>query len=331
MGVPFRPLRAPDAAPVSGGLLNRVQDLIASALKSVAAGGVTKLTSRDKTVVLAPPVGTGAVDLSVTPPGVLTPGAVSVSLGNAPTGTTGGSTADWLDFVVGGVHYRVPAWLVAAPIPGFPSTGLQQWLKGDAGLAASGSPARVTTWSDQSGNGYDVVPNTLGPLVGAIGSVSAANFTRIDDSALHNGSLPWNPSWSMLVVFQSQASGLLGRLVDWHYSNDNKCVFLSGSNLDGAHGESWFSTVIPLTINTTYSLLITFDAGIACNAYLDDMVTPFYTGTAAHTMASGMRLGSVGTGVGQGTDSLIAEFAIWDHPLDSSERSQVQAYVTAKY
>jgi len=58
----------------------------------------------------------------------------------------------------------------AQDTPSIPTNGLLIWLKGDVGVVPdSAQPNNVTTWQDQSGNGYNVsqTTETSEPTVGS--------------------------------------------------------------------------------------------------------------------------------------------------------------------
>jgi hypothetical protein len=277
--------------------LNRVQEQIRAAFAKLQQGGVTKVTSRDGSVLLNPSAGIGAVDLSVafdTEP----PGTTAITLANAPAKLASTTPALFRVVTLDGKKYVVPMWQLDETPPGpFPMTGLKLWVKGDAGVSTSGS--RISSWADQSGNGNDLT--------------------------MQNAAFAWSPSWSVLVVFQVNLTVTFGRLVDWYYPNDNIAINLVGPNFF----DQWSGYNAAIALSTTYAYLTTYAAGGTAKTYVNSFASPVQTGSIAHTMNVGVNLGGL-PGFGQGTETLVTEFAIWDHDLGSSELTSLGTYLHSR-
>jgi hypothetical protein len=309
--------------------LNRVQEQIRAAFAKLQQGGVTKVTSRDGSVLLNPSAGIGAVDLSVAFD-TEQPGTTAITLANAPAKLASTTPALFRVVTLDGKKYVVPMWQLDETPPGpFPMTGLKLWVKGDAGVSTSGS--RISSWADQSGNGNDLTPHISGgnqaPLYDATGfsAVPAAHFTQSDDSAMQNAAFAWSPSWSVLVVFQVNLTVTFGRLVDWYYPNDNIAINLVGPNFF----DQWSGYNAAIALSTTYAYLTTYAAGGTAKTYVNSFASPVQTGSIAHTMNVGVNLGGL-PGFGQGTETLVTEFAIWDHDLGSSELTSLGTYLHSR-
>ncbi len=317
--------------------LNRVQDQIRDAFKKIPQGGVTQLTSSDGSIDLTPASGTGAVDLSAFG-GPSGPGSIALALGNCgPAGTTAGTPTKFLKITKDGKTYMIPAWEWSPPPPStFPGSGLLGWWKSDAGVTADGS-GFIAGVADQSGHGQDLAYESAKPLLVTPGSgLPYINFSNgtTNTTALSSTSLPWGTSYSVFIVAKDQ-SGSNGRLIDFSYPSANRYLW-------ALHGSKWGYTqddvggfvVGALADDVITQILITVDPS-TMTIYQDASATPSFASPVATDTShappatTGVRFGSLPS-ASQDSVCQMWEAAVWDHPLTSSERTQLCAYLASR-
>lgn len=322
--------------------LNRVQQQITNAFKKVKTdGGVTQLTAKDGSVILTPKSGAGAVDLSIFDDGN-SPGSVTLGLGAVgPDGISSTTPTTFFKVVKDGTIYMIPAWAWVKPSPGapFPTAGLVGWWKGDAGVTTSGSTA--SAWADQSGNNYDLAAEGSAPKFTDPGGgvVPYVDFDTVSSSAMKSTSLPWSHgARSVLVVCTANASTASGRLIDWNYSSENKYIWAvsAGGGTVKYYYEDDDASVGPVNGLTTGALsyiLLTIGSGTI--SFYQATGVPSFT-SPVNTLSAidpgtstGIRIGGLPS-FSQNSRAQVREAAVWDHVLDSTERTQLAAYLASR-
>lgn len=216
--------------------------------------------------------------------------------------------------------------------PGNVSSGLQMWLKADAGTSTTTDNTDITLWSDMSGVGTDAGGTTNFPLF------------RDDPSFNFN----FNP-----VIVTNGVDDTLASIIDPIADSDDFTLFMVSDNEDmvtrGASGagDGWsirsFSSVtttsggvvqedvtgLPATSTPTIHTL-SFDQGTSLSGYRN--------GTA------GTPDNSVGSDLQNSTDSLnigiddtnfesgsIAELIMYNTVFGGTERERIESYLAIKY
>ncbi|MEQ8714919.1 MAG: LamG-like jellyroll fold domain-containing protein [Cyclobacteriaceae bacterium] len=216
--------------------------------------------------------------------------------------------------------------------PGNVSSGLQMWLKADAGTSTTTDNTDITLWSDMSGVGTDAEGTTNFPLF------------RNDPDFNFN----FNP-----VIVTNGVDDTLATIIDPIADSDDFTLFMVSDNEDmvtrGAStaGDGWsirsFSSVtttsggvvqedvtgLPATSTPTIHTL-SFDQGASLSGYRN--------GTA------GTPDNSVGSDLQNSTDSLnigiddtnfesgsIAELIMYNAVFSGTERERIESYLAIKY
>lgn len=220
---------------------------------------------------------------------------------------------------------------VRAPSGGVPGAGLHLWLRGDAGVVADGA-GRVSTWQDQSTNGHHASMSAL------------TRQPQLVSNALHGK--------PVLRFFGTQSLSFASPVSPTQFS-----VFVVGLNrkasfasmILGPGGSSpnnqlrWESSTEVLFVGTDNNLpVITSNIGDtrvyhALSAVYDGAtMTVFRDGGARSTHAFATTgpwtFASIGSYYSsEFLEGDLAEIIVYDRPLSTAERDQVQTYLRDKY
>ena len=215
--------------------------------------------------------------------------------------------------------------------PGGVGSGLRVWLKPESGIVRN-SAGVVTGWQDSSGNGNHAVqsnpiampdysPQSFGTmpgvafdgddwLTGAAG-MSTASYTKIVRVLLSDFSLTGN------ILSSSAASGT------------RHALYMSTSPQPRLwHNAPFVTSSVSMTAGQAHLLTATYDSATKTGTlHLDG--TQVGTGTAsANTTDPTYQLGAInGASFMRGA---IGEVLVFDRVLDSTERTGIEAYLTAK-
>ncbi len=239
--------------------------------------------------------------------------------------------------------------------------GLLVWLKGDAGVVTSGPS--VTTWQDQSGNGYDFTSSggtdpTFQASVGSINSQAAIEFpggtnVRLEDADAETAYLGGLSGLTIFFVIESDgtstdrgfwatetpAGGTTDRYFSLRYDAATSTPGVSNVITSGLRDQTAFTlesftdaqttdgqiVMLKWTSETTYEMYID---GVLSNP---TSTTSIPTGTLD---ASNITTAIIGQGPldnGDSWDGLIAEVILYDQEISLADQETVEDYLSNKY
>jgi hypothetical protein len=228
------------------------------------------------------------------------------------------------------------------PAPAVPSSGLQLWLRADAGVAYDGSN-NVTTWSDQTGN-YPVTQSGSAEPTYVANDINGEPALRFNGSQFlaNSGNMGLNADMTVITVAMTTAPASQGYM-----------TYLGPGDSNGSGGGANQGTNRALGYTNSQQLFDT--SGIYCQgaatpaagtfvaeaATLDSTLqnVVFYRNgvqTATGRLSGVQNLGA-GITVGSTPDPSsgwqgdIAEVLVYDHKLSSSDFAQVDGYLANKY
>lgn len=233
--------------------------------------------------------------------------------------------------------------LMAAQSPGGVSSGLQVWLKADAGTSTTTNGANLSAWNDQSGNGRHATMSNLSrqPVyhasaingLPAIYTNGGSRYLDVDLSSIANG------EFTIIAVTQRANSNFFNYFIGINpgaASNSNLAMgFRQGNqiNLSLPTGNSRAMVTTYAGVNepatsmwADYSSTATRRVGMTQNG-VDLQVT----GTGG-TIIAQTGIGQIGRGSNTaGFTGFISEVIVYNRVLSSTERNQVQSYLAVKY
>ncbi|MEM1059739.1 MAG: chitobiase/beta-hexosaminidase C-terminal domain-containing protein, partial [Verrucomicrobiota bacterium] len=261
----------------------------------------------------------------------------SSTLYSAPIAVSATTTIKAKAFLSNGLQSEVAeaTYVIDAGTTEVPSSGLQLWLRADAGVIKDGS-GQVEAWRDLSGNGQDFTQTTAASKPAwretGLGSQAALEFDGSADS-LVNGSLGLGTEVTVIAVASTDTlSGTQRRII-----NNEKNLYLGSRN--GAFASfygnqsSWGITEshgseAGLVVGQAHLLSSVNDG--EDTAYLDGIEV----GRRSNPMgafADGMRVGRNHGGANQYWDGMISEVLVYDRALSEAELLQVETYMALRY
>ena len=159
---------------------------------------------------------------------------------------------------------------LSAQTPGGVNTNLKFWIKANAGVTTSGS--NVTTWTDQSGNGFNatqasiVKQPTFTTSSSAFNNNPSVNFDITDDGMLTSANFSTS-QYSFFVVYNSTSTSTASRRGVQGSNNwligpyQNTARFYNGTSFVG-------STSLPIGTKPTITSAIS-TAGSTSSFYFD--------------------------------------------------------------
>ena len=213
--------------------------------------------------------------------------------------------------------------------PGGVTSGLNVWLRADAGVSAIG-----TSWQDQSGNGLHYT-TVAGPTVIA-SDAGGNNIPAVEIlSGGFNGpaGAAIGTSWTLFSMHRLLASDASGRLIDGATGNNllgNQGVYSNGIYLEGNPGE--YDAGIATTTNTQTKTLYCYSRDNATGSIIvrvNGTLLKTFTGTNS---GSGL-VWDLNQGVqsGERSHSRIGEFMIYNRALSGAEITNVESYLINKF
>lgn len=230
-------------------------------------------------------------------------------------------------------------------------TGLQLWLRGDAGVTADGN-GKVSGWQDQSGNGNHAAqltatycPTLTTASTTATTSVPVIRFNPTSTTSLSIAdSVTLNPTTvtqsgslsgtvSMIAVVKRSSGSSTARILSKYASTTTN----SGYVLDYTAG-----TTVRSLLNNTNAATATVTAstfGVVESVY-DKVLNKIYVngvtpGVSTYSTAVASNTASVGIGAdssgSNGLDGDIAEVLFYNRALTDTERQDIEAYLYQRY
>jgi len=220
--------------------------------------------------------------------------------------------------------------------PGGVASGLNLWMKGDAGFSAS-------QWLDQSGSGYIFQQNTVANQPAATGTMNfntAIRFDGVDDfmditsvAGLMNGSIDSDRTVSMALRSSAATNSAIADFDGTCGGNGDLVLFWQGTvrpdlSPCGTGQANYVSTLASANINIINSHTFANATG-AVFIYRNYLQANAVTSAA---VASGLTTGTLGrTGAAVSYDGSLGEFIIHNRVLNNTERQQVDSYLAMRY
>jgi len=231
------------------------------------------------------------------------------------------------------------------------STGLDLWIKADAGVTTSGS--QVSAWADQSVNGHNgsqmsgfnqplLVPNALNghPVVRFNGT---SNFLSLAGQVMTS-----NQQFTIMGVFTDTRNpsdtSFRDTFSNWDPGNQTTSVFIGtvnknptrvrftddvGGLSDTVHNQTGVGNLFnPTTPFILTGISTASDAFVYQNSVL---MASKGSAISVRNLTTGYVIGRQGTFSGEYWNGDIAELFVYDRALSSSEFQQNVSYLNTKY
>lgn len=244
-------------------------------------------------------------------------------------------------------------------------SGLTVWLRSDVGVTTSGS--EVTTWQDQSGNGYDYTGvadagtrPTFVSSSSALGGQPAIEFAgngdHFEDSDGDTDYLNGLTEFTLFLVYKSDATNTDRGLWIADTPSGADEIFTIRYDASGANTGGSFTNAVKTGIlgNSAANQLESFsdiqttnaqitslhwDSGVTYDLYVDGILNnPAAAGAPPTGTISSATTAIVGKGgkddpssANQSWDGLIAEVILYGRYLGDTERESVEDYLSQKY
>ena len=219
-------------------------------------------------------------------------------------------------------------------------TGMALWLDGaDQTSMTFSSGSSVSSWNDKSGNGYNFTNNggstnpTTDPKMGLL-------FTTTRSFA--NSSVPIPSNYTLFLVgnLTSRPSSY-GRMINMNTTTDGFGFLGTFNNsfnfatFTGPGGATWYDTNSNTPTSTVASSPNLSIMGMTISA---TSLTPFFDGNVLNSKTNsgstasttGMCLNGISF-AGQGVNAHFAEVFLFNSPLSTSQRQQVEGYLAWKW
>ena len=229
-------------------------------------------------------------------------------------------------------------------------SGMQLWLKADAGVIKDGAD-KVSTWADQSGqtNHLTQTLSASQPTYEASGfnGLDSIYFDGSDDYLLGDNVATVfhgeDPAYTIFVAVQAVAPSGLQRLYSAGYSAGNvfDIMTASGSSdrwewsrFDGSSSKT--TVIFPNEIHLTDPQYLSFaNAGTTADAYRNGLLERDNTDYDVNAVSMDrFTLGVLRRNVisaGTYFNGRVAELMIYNRNLSESELGQIHSYLSARY
>lgn len=213
----------------------------------------------------------------------------------------------------------------AAAELGPPLTGLAAWYRADLGVTGT---TNVSAWADQSGNGEDIAQGTEANQPELVDDVvnghPVIRFTRANTDFLTRATTPaLSQPYTWVAVIKRTDTA-----TQWFVSGDalfRGMLYDSDSTLELFAG-GLFDTAD--AVDTNFHSLIGVLDGANSEGFIDNVSAG--TGDANTGALAGILIGCGPSGADPfGGD--IAEVLLYDHELDTDERTELAAYIADRY
>ena len=236
-------------------------------------------------------------------------------------------------FIAGGGAGFVPSDL----------TGLSNWYKADALALSNG--AAVTSWADSSGAGRTLTGNALFQT-NQLNGKPGVQFDGIDDYLTHLAGAAYitGKEVTVFAVFKHLVYNSNGRMMafnatdDIDYQTPSWCIYEGGGGAQRVAPYSNGELAIDALLSPDAVLMTTwFDAADTHNLRINraPASTPSFSTAQMGTFTFQTKRFTLSSGfIGSPTSSgnnIFHEVVIYDRALNSTERSQVEAYLDTKW
>lgn len=223
-------------------------------------------------------------------------------------------------------------------------TSLRTWLDADDATSYTLSGSNITQWNDKSGSGFNFSQGNAGlrPVASsnAINSRVAFSFTggqRIDNSNI----TITQSNYSIFIVARANASQPSSTgynyILKGNFSSDGFLFFGNNPSKFFATFTGPSSSWNDVNANSP-NISVTSTTLLLGMTVATTVLTPYYSGNAMTTKTgttgafTGIRLGDTNTAnAGQGWGGLIAEIVIYNKTLSTTERQQIEGYLSWKW
>jgi hypothetical protein len=219
-------------------------------------------------------------------------------------------------------------------------SGCSLWLDGaDQSSMTFSSGSSVSSWNDKSGNGYNFTNNggstnpTTDPTMGLL-------FTTVRSFA--NSSIPIPSNYTLFLVGNlTSRPNSYGRMINMNTTTDGFGFLGTFNNsfnfatFTGSGGGTWYDTNSNTPTNTVAS---SPNLSIMAMTINGTSLTPFFNGTILNSKTNsgstasttGMCLNGISF-AGQGVNAHFAEVFLFNSPLSTSQRQQVEGHLAWKW
>ena len=215
--------------------------------------------------------------------------------------------------------------------PGGVSSTLNLWLKANAGTNTTTQGGNVSSWTDQSPNGY-TANNIVAtyPTYQALGTNfnPTLNF-QTTGLRVAGHIIPANSAYTKFVVFKPDASGYNNIISTSVSSGAALWMNNTSTSLDIYHTSTVASAANSVSINKYYLGSATY--GITNNFIHVDGLQKANTTTTVNYLAGSTQIGSAIDGSTYSFKGKIAECIVFHSALISSDRQKIESYLALKY
>ena len=242
------------------------------------------------------------------------------------------------------LNFRVETGTAPDPALQVPTSGLQEWLRGDKVVAFVGptNQGNLTNWPDQSGHGNDATPAVLNQNPAAIAAgPSCANVVSFFGESLRF-TLPIN-GWTAMTVFlvsqayTDQPGWWQGEPLIWDETQQWGSTFFAPSQTNESFrfGTTQVNNqpqfVRPMTIGGDMTVATFVHDGTTDSAWTNGTLVFTQGGKEAAINGTGPSA-SIGVGLnGTPFTGNIGEILVYNRVLTTVERETVQHYLFVKY
>jgi len=226
------------------------------------------------------------------------------------------------------------------------TTGLQLWLKADAGVTLAGTA--VSQWADQSGNSRNATQGTASSqptlVSNALNGKPALSFDGVNDFMTFTFPVNGLTGMTLVLVGANSADKNGGSTnaessaIFWNETSSWGTVYLSPyqTNVKFRFGTGQTgnlpSYTRPTSIGSGFSISVATKNGTTDSLYVNGNLAVSQSGKLS-TIAVSQSTGNLGRGYNNNTyfPGRISEVLVYNRALSDSERQGVEAYLNSKY
>lgn len=227
------------------------------------------------------------------------------------------------------------------------------WLKADAGTSSTTNNTRISSWSDQSGNGINMTqtvavqqPSFATSVINGMPAIQFDNVSTTNDKMISSDSpiLDNTSGYSFFNVIRPQnvdneARSIVSKRTTVGVDQSFMLFFFTGSRyyVDLQTTNNRFNTTTTYTANNNYILNTVYNGTIAAasraRAYTGETleITATETNTLIPDNASPLLIGTTDAKDGRPFGGYIAEVIIYRVTVNDAQRILVNNYLSSKY